>query len=164
MISIVWTKSDLPISRLIRFLARESVSHMAIVIDNKIVFHSNFYGAHLKWLTSFLKRSEVVYELSLDLTFDEEERIYQRLIHQFDEQPYDWGAIAYWFYAMLRHRITGWALPKSNPWGSDRGFLCVELAECLDVLGLDLSDLDMVTPEALYFTLKEALDAYLPSP
>lgn len=164
MISLIWTRSPLPGSKFIRWGTGEPVSHFAIQLDKKLVFHSNFHGAHLKWLSTFLKRNEIVYQLDLAISPEQEELIYQRLINQFDEQPYDWGALAFWFVSLLRHKITGAALPERNLWGSSRGFLCVELAQCLDVLGIDLTKLDITLPERLYFILKEKLNGHISNP
>jgi hypothetical protein len=149
---------------MIRHLSRETVSHFAIVFDNRILFHSNFYGAHLEWLDNFIKHSEIVYRIDLELPLEAEELIYQECIKRFDGEPYDWGALAYWLYAMVGYRYFGKPLPTRNLWGSGRANLCLELAQCLTTLGVVLPDLDMVLPEHLYFILKERLNGYIPKP
>lgn len=155
MIRLLWTRSGLPASRLIRALSGEDVSHFAIEIDNRYVFHSNFYGAHLKWRSTFVKQSEIIHQLELKLTPAQEELIYLELINRFDEQTYDWGAFFYLSWRMLLYRFAGGELPKTNPWSSNRGLLCTELAQCLMVVGAKLPTLDTILPGRLYSILKD---------
>lgn len=155
MIQLAWTRSGLPASRMIRWFSREDVSHFAIVIDRRYVFHSNFYGAHLKWLSTFVKHSEVIHMLDMHLTPEQEEAIYLCLINKFDEQPYDWGAFIYLCWNMLLYRVTGRSLPIRNLWASGKGLMCTELASCLEVVGIQLPELDTVLPGRLYSLLKD---------
>lgn len=155
MIRLLWTRSGLPASRLIRSLSGEDVSHFAIEIDGRYVFHSNFYGAHLKWRSTFVKHVEVIHQIEMPLTPEQEELIYLELINRFDEQTYDWGAFAYLSWRLVLHRFLGKEPPTRNIWSSSRGLLCTELARCLAVVGLTLPELDTVLPGRLYSMVKD---------
>lgn len=161
MISLIWTASPLPASKIIKWITGEESSHFAVVIDQKYVFHSNFYGAHLKWLSSFLKHSYIVRRMDLNLSPAQEETIYLDLINRFDEQPYDWGAFFYLIIRGVLYKAFGVSLPRKNIWGSSRGFLCLEIAKSLDCIKPTLLKLDAITPETLYWRLKEDLNDYI---
>lgn len=162
MISLVWTRSPLPASRLIRYFTGEYVSHFAIVMDERIVFHSNFYGAHLDWYSKFLKHAEVIFQINLTLTLELEEALYLEMVEKFDGEPYDWGALLFLWYSLIRLKLFGIPIPRKNPLSSDRANICVELAECLEVIGIELPPLDTVLPERLYYLVKEQFNGHLP--
>lgn len=132
----------------------EDCSHFAIVIDQRYVFHSNFYGTNLQWRATFELGCEVVHRLDIPLSKEVEENLYQRLL-RCDGRPYDWGAFFYLAFALLKYRIFKYPVPRTNPWSSNKNLMCVELASCLNVIGVRLPDLDTVFPERLYYLIKE---------
>jgi len=157
MISVVFTRSKLPGSKLIRWLYGGLSSHMAIVLDDRLVFHSNFSGTQLKWLSSFMKKNEFVFQSDLYwLIPEEEELIYQRLI-KYDEKKYDFKAGLYLLFAGLFNRILGTKIPKSNPWSDKRAYLCIELIEVLSVIGLSIGHLDIMFPDHVYYQLRDLI-------
>lgn len=168
MVSLLWTKSKLPASKAIRWLTKERVSHFAFVLDNKIVFHSNFVGANLNWFKAFSKSAETVYRIDLDwLSKDQEDSIYNELYRKFDGDGWDFGAALYLIFWRITHPgpLT---LPTRNLWSSSRHALCIELAEVLKVIGVTLPSLDTLLPERLYFEVKPQLEVmkngYIPAP
>lgn len=156
MITLVWTKSKAPLSKLIRWGLREPVSHFAVCLDHRIVFHSNLIGTHLKWRQSFEKHSEIVDCITIPMSFDQEEYIYQQLI-LLDERPYDFKAFAFFTISALKSRLTREPLPRSNPWASGKGLLCTEVALALkDIIPMP-ENLDIISPYQLYLHIKRLI-------
>jgi len=153
MISLVFTCNDMPVSRMIRSATHSVCSHFAIVIDNRIVFHSNFKGAHVEFLPSFLKHNTICYQLDLLLTPQQEEDIYQECL-KYDGKPYDFGAFFYLIWCFIKNKLFKTPFAKQNLW-SDRDYvMCVELAKILQVIGIDIKDLDLYLPQNLYSNLR----------
>lgn len=163
MISLVWTKNSLPLSMVIRYLTGESVSHFAIVLDNRIVFHSTLPGAKLQWLSGFMSThgSEIVYRMDLNLELAQEELVYRELITNFGDEPYDYGALAFALISLIKYRYLKLPLPAKNLWGSKKAHWCLELAKCLEVLGVKLPELDVISPEKLYFYLLDSMKNFI---
>ena len=153
---IIFTKSNSAVSRLIRWISNEPVSHVAIVFDGKLVFHSNLLGVHIKWYNSFKKHNEIVFEKTYDLSLDKEEELYQQIINQFDEAPYDYGALLYFTYRGCLYKFFGLPMPKNNILGSKQAFLCSEILGCLGnyVIPKPEFDLQITTPYQIYLWLK----------
>lgn len=157
---LIWTKSGAPLSRLIRWAFNEDCSHFAVVMDDKIVFHSNLIGVHLQWFESFKKKSQVVYSLDLIISEQKENEVYYEMIKH-DARPYDWGAFFYLAWRGLLYRLFLMPIPSGrNPFGTDKWDICLEVASALKPV-LNISDnLDMVTPYRLYTILKPEVEAY----
>lgn len=153
MISLIFTQNDMPVSKLIRSAMGSVCSHFAIIIDEKVVFHSNFKGAHVEFIQTFEKQSRIVYQIDLLLTFAEEELIYEECI-KYDGDSYDWGAFAYLIYSYLKKKLFKSPMPTENPWGHKGWLMCVELANVLNVIGINIPHLDAFEPEKLYSNLR----------
>lgn len=156
---LIWTKSKSPLSFVIRWAFNEDVSHFAIILDERIVFHSNLLGVHLQWFETFKKSSEVVYSLSLKTSEEKENEVYFELIKH-DKRPYDWGAFVYLAWRGFLFRFFSKPIPTGkNPLGSDRLDLCLELASALKPVLNIRDNLDMVTPFKLYTILKPQVES-----
>jgi hypothetical protein len=154
MTTLLWTRSSSPLSKLIRWGTHEPVSHFAICLDDRIVFHSNLVGTHLKWKKTLLRHCEIALSIPMTFTFDQEEYLYQQLI-QLDERPYDFMALLYFFWCGLKHRLLHIPFPTYNSWASRRGLLCTEVSGALRELVNLPANLDMVTPFHLYLYIKK---------
>ena len=143
----------MPVSRLIRSATGSVSSHFAIGIDNRIVFHSNFKGAHVEWLQTFKKSSRIVYQIDMLLTYTEEELIYEECI-KYDGDTYDWGAFLYLIYAYLKLKLFKIPMPETNPWSRKGWIMCVELANVLSAVGVNIPHLEAFEPEKLYSNLR----------
>ncbi|MCB1711191.1 MAG: hypothetical protein KDH96_01550 [Candidatus Riesia sp.] len=55
---IIFTNSTLPLSPIIRFVTWSKFSHMAVVINDKWVMHSDFNGVHIELLNDLKSRSK----------------------------------------------------------------------------------------------------------
>ena len=155
---IIFTRSSLILSRIIRFLSGEPVSHMAIVFDDKLLFQSNLLGVKLSWFATFKRHSEIVYTLDYDLGLLDQEQIYQSIITNFDGKDYDYGAFLYFMWRGILLKLFKTPLPKRNAWGSPDRYLCDELVHVLpEPLRID-SDVDLMTPYQVYLELKRRKD------
>src|SRR3989344_4080601 len=156
MIKLVFTKSNAPLSKLIRWGLKEPVSHAAIVFDDKIVFHSNLLGVDLISYQNFIKKVDVLFELKFNLSLEEEEEIYQNISIR-DGNSYDFKAFSYFIKCGLQYRIYNKPLPIYNPWNSKEKFLCGELLEFLpDYLfpNSKKPDFSITSPYKLFLLLK----------
>lgn len=153
--SLVWTKSDKIGSRIIRWCTGSNSSHMAWVMDNRIVFHSTFSrGVHLLWLHNFLSINQCTNRLDFNLPLDSEERLYSALI-RLESKGYDYGAFIYLGFRYLLYGVFKTPLPDSNKWSSSNRFICLELAKALEVIGFYVPPLDTTDPEGLYKYIKD---------
>lgn len=154
---IVFTRSRMPVSILIRWVLKEPVSHSAFVFDDKLVVHSDLSGVRLEWFGKFKKRVDIVEELIYDLPLEKEEEVYRSILDRFDGQPYDWGAFFYFCWRGLLHRFFGAKMPVRNPWGRKDWFLCTELASALPSWLVKVDDIDLAVTSAhgLYLELKK---------
>ena len=151
MVSIVFTKNNSCLSKLIRWIANEPVSHVAIIFDKKVVFHSNLYGVNVQWFGSFLKTHEIVYQLDYAYSLEQEEEVYQK-IPEYDGHRYDLGALFYLAWRGILYKLFKKPIPKDNLFGNKDQFLCVELAKIIDP---KLENLEMTSPYQVYLELKD---------
>lgn len=151
---LLWTKSGLPLSRFIRWGLKEPCSHVVIIFDDKIVFHSNLKGAHVEWFNTFKKHVEIVHQIEYRLPLEEEEAVYQSIIDANDQTPYDFKAFGYFIWSALLYRFKGRAFPAKNPWGSPNANFCTGLVSRIPVEAIPgmekVKDGDMMSPEKLY--------------
>jgi hypothetical protein len=156
---LLFTKNNLPLSRLIRWAFGETCSHFAIAFDNRVVFHSNLKGCHVEWLASFLKCSSVVYEIPLNATLDQEESVYQECL-KVDGKAYDFGAFLFLCLDVILFKLFKIPLQNRNLFASPNSFICVELAECLKPVMKIPENLSATSPYNLYLALyKEAYES-----
>jgi hypothetical protein len=133
----LWTKSEKLGSKLITW-GCGGPSHFAIAFDESengygLVLHSHYHGVSLTWFHDFYMKNEVVYALAPKDKFslDKEESIYRAIISNTFGSPYDSGAMLYFAWRVLLKRVVGSEIPKANPWGTSRSYLCVELYDWL---------------------------------
>ena len=151
---LIWTKSNNPLSLFIRWGLKEPCSHVVIVFDNKIVFHSNLKGAHIEWFQTFKKHVTIVHQIEYKLPLEEEEIVYQNIVNAYDQKAYDYKAFGFFIWRALLFRIMNKPFPSKNSWGSPNGYLCTGLAGQLPIEiipGLEKAqDKDMLSPQKLY--------------
>lgn len=156
---LIWTKSGLPLSKLIRWGLNEPVSHFGIVFDNGIVFHSNLLGTHIEWYGTFVKHCTIVYQLDFPMSLVEEEAVYQKILNTYDDRGYDFGGFAFFIWRGLLYRTFSTPFPAKNEWQSASKFLCTELATVLPdnivPVSIKTQDLSIVSPYHLYMEMKE---------
>ena len=163
---LIFTKSGAPLSRFIRWGLNEPVSHVGILFDNKLVFHSNLLGVHPEGIYSFKSHSELVLELELNLTLDQEEAIYQALLVKYDGNPYDYSAFAYFVWRAFLYKTMNTPIPNTNAWQKPTWYICDGLLECLNIPESpewlktaieSLGDIEMKSPFKVYQELSKTI-------
>ena len=151
---ILFTKSSSPVSKLIRWIFNEPISHLAIEMDERIVYHSNLIGVHLNWASRFRAHCEVVFEINIPMKLEQEELVYQRAI-PLEGSSWDWTAGFWLFYRGLLFKWFKKPMPKYNPWSRKQRLFCHELAMIFSGL-IPIPDyLDTLTPYTFYLILTE---------
>jgi hypothetical protein len=146
---LIWTKSHLPLSKLIRWGLDEPVSHFAVVIEDSIVFHSNLWGVHIEWYSTFKEHCEVVYEIEVDGTFEDVKPIIDKLAGK----PYDIKALLFFAYRGALLKFFKIPLPNRNYWADPDALLCTGLAQAF--VPSD-KDYEIVSPYQLYLMIKQS--------
>ena len=136
MAQILFTKNSFLLSRMIRGLTKEPVSHCAVRVGSWVI-HSTIFGPEIRTHKSFIENSEVVFCTEIDVS---EEKIAE-LITRLDHRAYDYPAL---IYLALRY-IFRW-LPKANLWNTSGMYLCTELVTEMIYGKAD----SMITPYGLY--------------
>ena len=137
---ILFTKSDTLLSKLIRKITREDVSHCALYQDG-IVIHYNLLGLQLELYSSFVSRAQVVHTVDLP-----GQTVSLDTIVANKQAGYDYGAL---LYVGLRYLFP--FLPKKNLWQCSGMYLCTEWVSHI----IDREEDSMITPYGLYLKLKE---------
>jgi hypothetical protein len=129
-------------SRLIRWVTGEPVSHCAIECDGWVI-HANLLGVHAEALYDFEASCEILHSVEMPAN-------YERLLGLFcrhNQSGYDLGAMLY-----LGLRLLFPALPKKNLWQCSGMFLCTEWVT--EFLSGEPDSL--ITPYKLYKKMKGA--------
>jgi hypothetical protein len=148
---ILFTTGKTQISDLILWATQEDVSHVALQVTlegTDFVIHSNGKGLHIETLSSFLKKSKIIYALEKKT----EEGDLRRILELFQDKEwtmYDLGATLFLGFSLLLRRYLKLPLPKSNLWQSTGMFMCVEWVSWV----VDLKEESMCTPKRLHYIL-----------
>jgi len=121
---LLFTRSQLPLSKLIRWGLNEPVSHVAILLDEKLVFQSNLLGVSIEGIYRLQKACEIVYVVDIPMKFCAEEDLYQLLLQQYDGKPYDFKAFAYFAWRTVLYKLFKKPYPNKNIWQDPNSFLC----------------------------------------
>lgn len=156
---ILFTKSDTILSKLIRNVTEEPISHCALEFNfsscYRYVVHSNIKGLHKEPLCSFKETSEVVFALERkENNFFQDVNDFwklQRLLEKYPKAPYDFGAFLFLGASLFLRDRLNLPLPKSNLWQSSGMFLCTEWVSEF----VNEKDDSMVTPYQLYLEIKD---------
>jgi hypothetical protein len=135
---VLFTRSGNIVSRMIRWVTKEPVSHCALQVGGYVV-HSNFLGVHAQTVDSFEGACTVYASITYP---DNYPRIFDQLCAH-GGAWYDFGAMLY----IAARAICPW-LPKKNLWRCSGMFLCTEWVT--DFLGETDS---MITPWQLFLKL-----------
>lgn len=171
---ILFTKNKTPGSLLIRFGTGDSKwemaphSHVAILFDDSLVFHSTLSsGVHLQWLDKFKESRTIVNSLEpqMDLALPEEEAIYQDIINTYKGRKYDISGTLFLAWRFFLKKFFDKPMPTRNELGDDSALFCTELVDALSNefctrLGINLYsktiDPEMLDPYTLYKLLVES--------
>jgi hypothetical protein len=137
---LVWTKSSLPLSVVIRAVTGEDCSHFAFVFESAakgIMFESNLLGTHPKFWANAQKHLTVVHEIDLPMSTEDEDRLWDIVVQHYDGKSYDFLGIVYLGLCVLRERLFKIKRPNSNAWASSDKFFCDEIYAAINQLGLN---------------------------
>lgn len=138
---VLFTRSNSILSRVIRRVTGEPVSHCAISCGGWIV-HANLLGVHVELPQTFTTHSQIVY--SVDVPYDQDKLM--ATLAKYDQRPYDFGALLY-----LGIRFVLPWLPAKNLWQTTGMFLCTEWVTEFLFGGEDHT----ITPYKLYLRLSK---------
>jgi len=144
MIQVIFTYNESFLSKLIRSLTKEPVSHVSIKCG-ELVIQSNFMGVHIRPLNEFLKKSKILH--SIDLGFSEQ--LMTKILNSIAKNSghmYDFGALLFIGLCLWARAKLHISLPKSNLWQCTGMFLCTEFVTST----LDNKEDSMITPYQLY--------------
>jgi hypothetical protein len=150
---LVWTKSKLPLSLLIRGVTGEDCSHFLFVFDNGVAFQSNLLGTNPVFWNVDMRHLTVVHELDLKVPKEVENHVWHKVISKYAGKPYDYGGFFYLGFWFLMKRFFGIKMPAKNKWSKKGTYYCDELYDCLSgVPGLPNLDVagGMDTPHMVW--------------
>ena len=160
---LFWTRSNLPLSRLLCWGLREPSSHFAVGFscsdDGRVgtVFMSDFLGSHIAYFGTFKKSHVIVHEVDVPLSLSEEDAAYNSVVQRFDGRPYDYAYFMEMFGQVALNRLLGVPLPRHIKAPNPHADLCFEVFAHLPQNIVPPSTLEknaFVTPERLYLSLK----------
>ncbi len=134
MIKLIWSKSNLPLSVLIRAVTAQDCSHFSIVFESPgggLMIESNFLGTHPAFFKTALKSHTVMHEIDLNLATEAEDALWDAWVSAYDGKPYDFGGVIYLGLMMLRERWFKIPRPRVNRWASSKCFFCDEIYSLL---------------------------------
>lgn len=146
MIQVLFTTSDKIVSKIIRNLTREDMSHVVIRVGNSII-QSSLWGVEIIEYSKFASSNTIIQ--SLDINLDPVIVLDNFTQHQY--HWYDWLGLLYLGLRFICLRFFKVKLPKANLWQITGMFTCTELiTEILE--GEENSE---ITPYNLFLQLKE---------
>lgn len=129
---LVFTKSNLPLSKLIRWVTKEDCSHFLFVFDNGLAFESNLLGTRPVFFVPDERHFVIVHELKVSCPQEIEDKIWKSVINNYADRKYDYTGFLYLGLWILISRITGLKKPVRNKWSRKGTYFCDELYDCLD--------------------------------
>lgn len=154
-------------SLLIRWGTGEPVSHVAVCFDDKLVFESKANGTQINSYESVLRDDTIVFALepAVELTYLDENAIYDELVKSCHDRPYDFRGNIYIAWRCILKKLFNKPFPSKNPWNDPFALNCVEVGvaavrfleaqDRVDLLQKNV-DSDMVTPYEIYDLLKQS--------
>lgn len=157
---IVETKSNSPLSCLIRWAFKSKGSHILFSFDNdRWVVHSNLLGVNIRLYKNFMKSVTIVDELTYELSLEMEEQVFQSLLDQTSEDEYDYPGFFYFCWRALLFKLFNVPLPKKNEWGQAHMEICTEMIRKLPQWITNIPDdvdLGITVPDKAMTILREA--------
>lgn len=158
---LVWTKSKLPLSVIIRLVTGEDCSHFAFVFESAakgLEFESNLLGTHPKFWANSQKSLTVVHEKDVSLSVELEDKLWDNVVQKYDDCPYDYLGFFYLGWRILLKRLFKIPMPLKNAWSQKGTYYCDEIYQafsCIPGFPLILADGGMKTPHDLWLKLKD---------
>ena len=161
MIELLFTTSDYKFSKLARWATSSDCTHFAICFDRRVVFHSNFSGAHIEPIEAFNRMNHVIHKIEFNSTpsLQQEDALWSNLINMNYGKSYDFGAMLFLGLNLIGHKLVNLPISKNNLWKTKEGFICTELLESLSGLSFgsatfpDFKNIEMLRPHDLFLEL-----------
>jgi len=129
--TLLWTKSNSPLSWIIRTVTGQCCSHFSFVFQNPnrkgLMFESNLMGTHPAFLQTALKSHTVLHSIEVPLDAEDEDMIWDLVVDKYDGKPYDLMGALYLGLRILLCRIFKVPMPQQNKWASAGAFFCDEV-------------------------------------
>lgn len=157
---LIWTKSNLILSKLIRWGLNEDCSHFAIVFDSPaggLMFESNLLGTHPKFYKTAKKHCEIVHEIVLNVSVEVEDRVWDIVVDNYDDEPYNFGAFLYFAWRAFLYKAFKRPFPAVNKWSKPDTHLCDQLYDAVENIAAPNLNIDLAitSPHKVYEKLKE---------
>lgn len=145
---LVWTKSNLILSTLIRWGLDVDCSHFLIVFESPsggLCFESNLLGTHPRFWKNDQKNLTVVHQIDVAIPIEVEDRVWDVVVDKYDGKSYDYGAFAYFCWRAILKKVFKIPMPAKNKWAKTGAYLCDEVymslvdAGVLPDLGIDIA-------------------------
>ena len=153
---LIWTKSNKPLSVLIRAITGEPSSHFSFVFESAakgLMFESNLLGTHPAFLQTSLKTHTIVHEKNIPMTVEREDLIWDLVVQKYDGKGYDFLGALYLGLCKLGQRLFNFPMPTKNKWGQPDKFFCNEVYDVFNQIpGMPTIDVmsGMDTPEDVW--------------
>lgn len=163
---LIWTKSSLPLSLVIRAITGEDCSHFAFVFDSSdysekgVMFESNLLGTHIKFFENAKKHFTIVHQIEIKVAVSTEDEIWDKVVNQYDDKPYDFGGALYLGWRIILERFLNIPRPTKNAWANSDKFFCDEIVNSLkDIPGFpeSVNSGSMKTPFEVFKELSQYL-------
>jgi hypothetical protein len=116
-----------------------------------IMFESNLLGTHPKFYRTAQKHMTVVHEIDLPISVGQEDAIWDKVVDQYDDRGYDYGAFMYFCWRSFLRKLFRIPLPMTNPWSKGDHYLCDELYRAVESVARSVDvDLSITPPHQLY--------------
>jgi hypothetical protein len=150
VIQLLFTTSDKPLSRVIRWATGECCSHVAILVSEEhwglSVVHANWKGVHVEPLNTFLDENKIIHSVDIPENIGNLRRL-QGILRKRQGSMYDLGALLFVGIALFCRKALGlrkW--PKQNLWQVTGMYMCTEFVTEYLYGSADA----MITPHGLY--------------
>ena len=147
---VLFTRSGLIGSRIIRGLTGEDISHVALEMDD-IVIHARFDGVEIEGLPHFLEHNEIV--RAYEVSGDNRKRFWKAML--LEGSRYDKLAFFSIGLRIMLRKSLGIMIPSLNRWAVRRQYICTEFVDT--ILGVCESN-RQITPGELEAELRKRPD------
>jgi len=159
---LIWTKSRMPLSKMIRWAFSIECSHFAIVFESPgggLMFESNLFGTHPTFYRNSLKNHELVHSIDIPLSVKKEDAVWDIVVNLLDGKTYDFRAFVYEAWRALLFKLFKIPIPEKNVFEKPDSYLCVEIYDAImHEIGLPISiDTGMINPHQLYDLIFEKI-------
>ena len=147
MIEILFTASNTPVGRVIRYLTKEPMSHVAIKADDFVV-HSAITGIEIVTYEYFKTKHNILASVTVTSSYNKLLKLVTEHQHSF----YDYWCLVYLGIRYCAKRVFNLSLPKVNLWAVSGLYTCTEWVTKY-LCGEEDS---LITPYQLYKRLTES--------